>query len=198
MITLLPIGKVILIIAVIYAAVSGVFIWLTYDSSTSFLNVVGIALGGSTFLNAVLFFLFNYYWQCLWRTYPVLNKLVFPDLNGKWDMIIEWESGDKSGKSNAIAEIKQTFLSITMEVEAKDSYSSTLIVQANKAPNSGRPFLYYIYHVTPKNTSQNSNVVSYTGAAILQLSLENKNRLSGNYFTDRETKGHFELNKRSS
>ena len=195
MITLIPLGRIITMIAVIYAVMSCVLLWVLYDPTTSLWKAIGIATGGSALLNIAIFMVFQHYWQCLWRKYPALNTLLFPNLNGTWDMIIHWESGDKNGTSSARAKISQTFLSIAMDVEARDSDSYTLMAKPKKDPESGRPLLYYIYQTTPKHISENNNYDTYRGAAILQLGLENTNRLSGNYFTSRQTNGHLELNR---
>ena len=197
MITIMPIRNIILVIAVVYASVSCVFLWLLYDtSSTSLLNAIGVATSGAIFLNIIIFCFINYYWQFIWKRFPILNTLFFPNLNGKWKMTIHWESGEDKGKSSAVAEIKQSFLNTVMDVEARDSDSYTLMMQAKKDPESGRPLLYYIFQTIPKHIPKNKNPNPYRGSAILQIGLENTNKLSGNYFTSRETKGYFELNRK--
>jgi SMODS-associating 2TM, beta-strand rich effector domain len=61
-------------------------------------------------------------------------------------------------------------------------------------PESGRPMLYYVYRVVPKNIDPDAGQ-AYEGSAILKLSNTGINELSGNYFTSRQTKGYFELTR---
>mgnify|MGYP006921597141 CR=1 FL=1 len=198
MIALLPLGLVILVIAVIYASIACAILWFLYNPSVSLWGAIGVATGGSAALNIVIFLLFHRYWESIWKRFPVLNRLLFPNLNGTWEMIIHWNSEDKNGEANAHAKITQNFLNIAMDVEAEDSDSYTLMAKPKRDPESGRPLLYYVYLTTPKATSKVKDHAQYTGAAILQLSLESASKLSGNYFTSKKTSGYFELNRKSS
>lgn len=195
MISLLPLGRIIAIVAVLYAAIACGILWLFYNPSISIWGAIGIAFGGSALLNVFIFTIFNYFWIRLWRKFPALNTLLFPNLNGTWDMTIYWYSDSDEGTSDAHALITQNFLKIAMDVEAKNSDSYTLVAKPKKDPESGRPILYYVYQTTPKATSASGDHAPYRGAAILQISLESTNKLSGNYFTSRRTNGHFELNR---
>lgn len=125
---------------------------------------------------------------------PMLNTLLFPDLNGCWRMQIHWVGPDKSGTVTAKATIRQDFLRISMEVASDGSDSETLVVKPKKDPESGRPILYYVYRVVPKKLS-NETGSSYEGAAILKFEAAQTHRLSGNYFTSRKTVGHFILQR---
>jgi hypothetical protein len=120
--------------------------------------------------------------------------LVFPDLNGEWTMTIHWQGTEKYGIVPARAHIKQDLLRISMEVFSHDSDSETLTVQPKRDPESGRPILYYVYRVIPKNVGNNGGG-SYEGAAILKLANSGSDQWSGNYFTSRQTLGHFELSR---
>lgn len=197
MINLIPIGRVISAIAVLYGAIACGFLWISYNNTTSFLKAVMISFGGSTALNIGLLFILYFGWKKIWAAFPFLNHLLFPNLNGKWDMVIYWQSGDKSGTSIGVAHIKQNFLKIGMEVGATDSDSETLMADPRKDPESGRAILYYVYRVVPKKNNGDNNH-SYEGAAILKLDNENNTKLSGNYFTSRMTVGRFELQKKNS
>ena len=155
---------------------------------------IGIAISGATLLNVVLLFLVTIGWKQIWSLFPALNRWVFPDLNGEWQMMIHWQGTETSGIVPAKAQIKQDLLRISMEVFSRDSDSETLIVYPKRDPESGRPILYYVYRVVPKNIKQGVGG-SYEGSAILRLSSSGKDRWSGNYFTSRQTLGHFELSR---
>lgn len=193
MISLLPIGRVISFFAVAYAVVSCLILWAVYDETTSALSAISIATSGSAILHALLLGTFYLGWEKVWDRYPVLNKMLFPNLNGNWEMIIHWEWEGKKGTSNAKAVITQNFLKLGMDVEAEDSDSQTLLAKPRKDAETGRAELYYVFLTTPKHKSNINPQGPYKGAAILKLSLEGNDQLQGNYFTSRKTVGHYEL-----
>ncbi|ELN2579075.1 hypothetical protein RY966_004891 [Enterobacter kobei] len=195
MINLIPIGKVISLIAVAYAVICFLILWAVYDENMTFSSAVSIATGGSLFLNALLLSLFYFGWRWLWKALPILNDLLFPDLNGTWDMVIHWELGDTKGTSRANATIKQTFLKIGMDVEAEGSDSQTLVAKPKKDEETGRAVLYYVFLTTPKHKANFDEEAPYRGTAILKLCLKGKRKLNGNYFTSRKTVGYYELTR---
>lgn len=195
MIGLLPLGRVITTIAVIYASITGLILWVAYDDATSFTYALSIAIGGSTILNVSLLGAFYLGWQRLWASFPQLNSLLFPNLNGIWDMEIHWEREGKDGTSQARAYIKQDFLKLGMDVEARDSDSQTLLAVPKKDSETGRPLLYYVFLTTPKHRVGMGSPEPYKGAAILKVGGGGKDYLQGNYFTSRKSTGHYELRR---
>lgn len=195
MINLLPIGKLISLVAVMYAVVTGLILLAIYDKNTSFMTAISTAISGSTLLNFLLLAVFYFGWQVIWKICPALNKILFPNLNGTWDMIIHYEWEGKKGTSNAKAVITQNFLKIGMDVEAEDSDSQTLMAKPKKDAETGRAELYYIFLTTPKDKGGSESKTTYKGAAILKLNLHCDQKMEGNYFTDRETCGYYELER---
>jgi hypothetical protein len=196
MISLLPLNRVIVGISVSYGAVIAVTVGLVanYSSIPNIYSNVKIALAGSTALSLALLLLFNIGWKWLWHKIPILNDILFPNLNGVWKMNIHYVVNDVPGKVEAKAVIKQDFVKLSMEVESLGSDSRTLIAQPKKDPESGRAFLYYVYQVEPKTISSKLNA-PYTGSAILRYSSANVDTLRGNYFTSVGTHGHFVLTR---
>ncbi|ORT51726.1 hypothetical protein ST37_05105 [Vibrio sp. qd031] len=194
MINLIPISKIIAIVAVLYAAIIAALLTALYTPDVSILSNIAMALKGATGLNLLLILLFSFGWRWLWRTFPKLNHYFFPDLNGKWEMSIHWNSEKDSGIAYATAYIKQDFVRISMEVVSEDSESSTLLAKPKKDPESGRPILYYIYRNTPTQKNGNKDT-SYDGTAVLKLNHDDFKILNGNYYTDRLTHGHYELKR---
>lgn len=195
MIGLLPLGRVITTIAVIYASITGLILLVAYDGATNFTDAVSIAVSGSTILNVCLLGAFCLGWQKLWARFPQLNTLLFPNLNGVWDMEIHWEREGKDGVSRARAFIKQDFLKLGMDVEAEDSDSQTLLAVPKKDSETGRPLLYYVFLTTPKHRVGMGNPEPYQGAALLKVGVESMDYLQGNYFTSRKSAGHYELRR---
>lgn len=198
MISLLPVGRVIALISVAYAIISCAILWVVYDKNTSLMAAISIATGGSAALHALLFGMFYFWWRKIWGRFPILNKVLFPDLNGKWEMIIHWEWEGRKGTSHATAVIKQDFLKLGMDVEADDSDSQTLLAKPKKDVETGRAELYYVFLTTPKHKANTEPQDPYRGAAILKLSLKSNKVLQGNYFTSRKTVGHYELKRIAS
>ena len=84
MINLIPIGKVISLIAVVYAVICCLILWIlwvAFDKNITFSSAISIATGGSLLLNALFLSLFYFVWRRLWKAFPILNDLLFPDLN---------------------------------------------------------------------------------------------------------------------
>lgn len=198
MINLLPVNRVIVFVAVVYAItviiLGGGYSILTGDSQ--FYTIFRVAVSGAFLLNLVLVVTLWVGWKSIWKHMPSLNTLLFPDLNGLWDMTIHWHGSNREGKVSAEATIKQNFLKISMEVASEGSDSETMLAHPKQDPESGRPMLYYMYRVIPKQKGAKSGDV-YHGAAILKLSNKTINELSGNYFTSQKTYGHFILTRKS-
>lgn len=195
MIGLLPLGKVITTIAVIYSSITGLILLVAYNGATNFTDAISIAVGGSTILNIFLLVAFYFGWQKIWASFPKLNTLLFPNLNGVWDMEIHWDREGESGISRARAFIKQDFIKMGMDVEAENSDSQTLLAVPKKDSETGRPLLYYVFLTTPKHRVGMGNPDPYKGAALLKMGVESNDYLKGNYFTSRKSAGYYELRR---
>lgn len=182
-------------IALIYTACVLVVLAFAQPSPSSALDLLPMAMRGGAILNVVLLFILHFGWRWIWRFIPKLNDWVFPDLNGEWDVELKWVWGGKSGALTGEAEIKQSLLTFSMELKTDRSASETLLAKPKRNAESGRPLIYYIYRNTPKMTTATSEQ-PHDGAAVLNVGLEGAGVLSGNYFTNRETKGHLKLSKR--
>lgn len=201
MITILPLNRVILTISVTYAIIVAAAIALTTIlnpmSSTTIYGNMQIALAGATILNLTILGFIYFAWEFIWNKFPSLNTILFPNLNGVWDIKIRWNGiNNTTGIVDGTATIKQDFIKLSMEVSTRDSDSETLIAQPRKNSESGRPILYYVYRVIPKETAPNAGH-PYEGSAILKFSENDMHQLSGNYFTSQRTNGHFSLTRKT-
>ncbi|WP_321853400.1 Cap15 family cyclic dinucleotide receptor domain-containing protein [Paraburkholderia tropica] len=196
MITLIPLPRIIVMIAVGYATIVAALVAFSWGilAHPSLLGSLKIATTLGTVLNALLIIMISAAWRKVWQRFPKLNMWLFPDLNGSWAMTIHWQGPDKEGEVNALAVIKQDFIRMSMEVTSDRSESETLMAHPKKDPESGRPLLYYVYRVVPKMIDGESTH-SYEGAAILKFSDNGAGQLSGNYFTSQKTKGRFSLTR---
>lgn len=196
MLSLMSPLRVISIIAVGYAllVVLGLLMYRAFDPELATWSAIKIVFSGALALDLALLVVVHFMWRWLWGKLPFLNTFLFPDLNGRWKMEIHWVSTETAGTVSAIATIRQDFLRISMEVVSDGSDSETLMARPKKDPESGRPFLYYVYRVVPKQMDANAGS-SYEGAAILKFNSEQSHCLRGNYFTSRKTVGHFLLQR---
>lgn len=198
------------------------FLLLTY----SFLILTALALSdlaGVSSVTTVRYFVLivftiitywfgaSYYysgWRILWRRYPALNKLLFPDLNGIWlgesrsnwpiinamhnaalkDEAIASEKLDEIElQKNAMAvEIKASLFSVKVKARLSntnsDSYSLTSTVSKKEYAETVN--LLYVYEQQTSNPKASDHDV-HMGAAELSWSASKPNQLQGPYWTRR-------------
>ncbi|MGZ8214511.1 MAG: Cap15 family cyclic dinucleotide receptor domain-containing protein [Methylosarcina sp.] len=191
MINLIPLQKVLSAIAVLYAI--AIIALIAFFNISGF-GSISIAFRGAFVLELIVLAFVVFGWRWLWKKYPLLNQWIYPDLNGEWKVSIHWNRGSEKGSKDATAYIKQDFFRLSMELVSNESESETLMVKPKKDPESSRPILYYIYRNESVQGAEKPQP-PHTGAAILKLDLNDRNALKGNYFTDRATNGHFELQR---
>lgn len=196
MLSLVPTLRIISLVSSIYAALLILFLFGYWGVNGSSSLILGLkfAFSGALILDIVLLAAVYKWWESIWEKFPILSELLFPNLNGRWQIKIHWIGGEDNGTVDATAVIKQSLLKISMEVMSESSDSETLIAQPKKDPESGRPLLFYVYRVTPKQIDQNSGPI-YEGAAFLKFDGKKRNSLNGNYFTSRFTRGHFAMQR---
>lgn len=195
MIHLLPIRLVLSYVAAAYAfVIAMVALSLSGAANQSSLSGATLAFSGLLFLQSIFLIWIYFGWRRLWRWIPQLNGL-FPDLNGEWEMDINYSGSHGNGTVKATATIHQNFLNITMEVNAPGSDSFTLATQPSREKSSAIPVLYYIYEVTRRHSGQ---VIghSYKGSALLRYFQREGGVLRGNYWTEDASQGEFVLVRR--
>lgn len=197
MISLLPLTKMFVIFAFIAVSLVG--------GTSSILKSMGIEnysdLKLYSMMSLLLEFLLIYIlaagWRYLWRVFPILNRVVYPDLNGRWNARIDWTWEDGAETKNGVKEgtvyIKQSLLSFSIDLETDESESSTLVVKPYKDIESSQPAIYYMYRSESKKPKSSNQ--QHKGAAIIKLNHESTRRMEGNYFTDRNTYGRYTFEK---
>lgn len=135
-------------------------------------------------------------WRRVWRLVPILNEILFPDLNGTWDVAIHWQRADAEDTVPATAVFKQSLFKLSIELTSDRTHSETLCVVPKKDPESDRPRLLYLYRATPIAGFQENNP-PHQGAATLIIEPGDRDKLQGNYFTDRASKGHFVMTRQT-
>lgn len=145
----------------------------------------------------------NLIWRRVWRVLPVLNRVFFPDLNGKWEGTLQttWVDPDTSQVPPPIATkvtIRQGILSISVKqrTEESDSWATRVIAEANS--DADRYRLWYSYSNKPKAAVSHRSC-DHDGVAWLEVSLgDDPDELRGQYFTSRRTSGDILLRRVSS
>ncbi|MFJ7812977.1 hypothetical protein ACIQYQ_19380 [Pseudomonas asiatica] len=187
--------RVIVFLCIFYGVcVFGVYALLDFFCLQRDSSPLTMAFSGGAVLNLGLLGFCYWGWRKVWSCIPALNSLLFPDLNGVWEMKIHYRNAEVSGSVSATAVIKQNWLSMSMEVLSENSESQTLAIVPKKDQESGRAQIFYFYRVTPKKTDVEAKE-PYEGSANLKFSALGINKLTGNYYTSAATDGHFELSR---
>ncbi|NHH85715.1 hypothetical protein [Cobetia sp. MB87] len=191
MIGLVSIQRVVVLVAVFYSVAVAIIVSLLGSGNDVFEHILW-SFKAAFLLNLLILILVHLVWRKLWKVFPILNNILFPDLNGNWSMKIHWSYEGNSDTVSARAEIKQTLFSISMSVSSDGSDSDTLLVVPKKELESSGVLLYYVYRVIPKHKNGKSDS-AYNGTSILRIKSKNFDRLEGNYYTDKSTKGYYTL-----
>lgn len=199
MIGILPLPRVLAILSMTYAllvilAASIYAYWTGADQGL--FAVASWAISGGTMLQLALLFIFTFGWKILWRWFPFLGNVIFPDLNGEWDIDVHWKYKDQQGIAVGTATVRQDFLSFSIMVRTDQSSSHTLALSVRKDPESKQPILYYFFRVEPEADS-GPDGLPYRGAAMLRFfDDDHDNCIKGRYWTERPTAGRYVLRRR--
>ncbi|MGV1721027.1 hypothetical protein ACT4MC_20880 [Vibrio furnissii] len=112
-------------------------------------------------------------------------KNIYPDLNGVWVGYVITKEGIEI---NVRAVIRQNLLLTELDMHGETVKSITL--ESTPTIEQGQKKLYYVYRSTPKDPTR----PPYDGSTLLDV-IENEKalKLSGKYYTDRETVGRIVL-----
>lgn len=134
--------------------------------------------------------LFNYWiWKC-----PLLHSwfVPIPNLSGNWKCVIGTKYEGKDKKIIAKVSIKQTFTSIHVIMETKESKSVSKngLIEINKA--IGQTILTYVYENIPNVQIRDRSQIHF-GA--VRLEVKDNNCVEGEYWSDRKTVGTLEMKR---
>ena len=134
--------------------------------------------------------LFNYW---IWKL-PLLHSWLIwtPNLNGKWDCSIETTYDEKRKKVNATVTIKQTFTSIYVLMETKESKSTSKNGLLERDKGTEQVILTYVYENIPSVQIRERSQIHF-GA--VRLVVKDKDTVEGEYWTDRKSVGTIALTR---
>ena len=193
MISLFPITKIISILGVLYAVLLVLLFSFVQVDKTQ--NKILLAIRYASLFELFLVSIFLFFWRYIWKIIPILNDILFPDMNGDWDIEIHWNWKKKKGIKKGKIYIKQNFIKLSIDLITDESESETLMIQPKKHNESNLLQLYYIYRNTPKVNDKERT--ASIGTAILKSDPDKKYFLVGSYFTDSKTKGIFKILNRN-
>jgi hypothetical protein len=140
----------------------------------------------------------DFCWRWLWKTFPILERWVFPDLNGTWtgSLISTWidpATGVRIAPMQTTINIRQGLFStaVTLKTGESKSYSTRAFVEAYRDIRRYR--VWYTYTNIPL-AQFHSRSTLHDGVAYLDMDLDvSRNNLTGSYYTQRKTSGDLDL-----
>ena len=134
-------------------------------------------------------------WRWIWRFFPVLNSLVFPDIEGSYEGELISTHGNGTVVKDVKLFIKQTLLNLTIVLETPDLKSTSTIAQMKVNDSGIKTFgLFYLYNAIARNNLRLTQP-SHIGGAELEIVLGKEIELIGRYFNDpaRPTSGEMKF-----
>ncbi|MGN0838924.1 MAG: hypothetical protein ACI4NN_07570 [Pyramidobacter sp.] len=151
------------------------------QSGVSLYSLFGYA-GEAIGIAAVIMLLYE---KWFWKYIP-FSKV--PNISGNYNGTIKSDFDNKIRQANIV--IRQTRLSIDIFFQTSESKSRTVSGTIENIYDENE--LVYTFINEPKATHRSHSDIHY-GTAIFIL--DSKNKLTGNYFTDRKTTGEMEFTK---
>ncbi|WP_088343880.1 MULTISPECIES: hypothetical protein [Rhodomicrobium] len=200
--TLLPLRWQILIVLGIGAAlawsVDGALALLAGRS----LTVVQLISFTATLVGLMLTWFAELSWRWLWRHFPTLQRKAFPDLNGQWEGTLRstWidpKTDQPIAPIPIAVAIHQGLFATSVRLRTNESRSYSTKVFLEPHHDARRFRLCYTYCNDPDAAHQHRSA-PHDGHAFLELDFDDdKDRLTGRYFTSRKTTGDLELRRAS-
>ncbi len=141
----------------------------------------------------IVFFLFEKY---LWSIKPFSLLVPYPSLHGTWKGKLNsnyvFEDGTKCDPIDVTLVIKQTMLTISVEMFTGESSSQSYGGNIVKSHEGNLKHLLYTYYNDPRASVQHRSN-THQGTAKLRIIEKPELGLKGNYWTERGTTGEFDL-----
>lgn len=145
-------------------------------------------------IDVVVVLAFNLYWKALWKKFPYLGRVVFPDVSGVWQGEFSWAKDGLLGSKSASIRISQNWKSIKVSVETDEANSETLSSWIERDADTGAFTLNYVYLHTPKQVVREGNP-PHRGTASIVFDIDDMKQARGVYYTDRTTAGDITLRR---
>lgn len=168
--------------AIVLFALRCAISWKDLTANASLYNLYGFA-GEAIGVAAILMAAYErFLWKFMpFEDVPVLRKVYTGIIKSSYDNL----------ERKATLKIKQSLLSVHITLITNESRSQSLSASIDEI--LGEKQLTYCYLNTPKSKVRHRSEVHY-GTAM--LCVENPNRLTGRYYTDRKTIGDMEFSSK--
>jgi len=188
-------GILLRVIAVIISAVFVVAVWITTGKfEPSFLQFFSIAVLVCT----VLLFVWD---RWAWKL-PPFQKIpaVTRDISGTWETTLEslWidpETGKSPDPKIVYLVIRQTSSNATVTLISNESTSKSSL--ARLVQEDGSWLLHYLYTNEPRVDLRKRSPIHH-GSGVLSIVGNPVKRITGSYWTDRDSKGKLSLLRRTT
>lgn len=155
-----------------------------------------------TFVGTLLCAVAEFCWRWVWRKIPLLQRKVFPDLNGEWtgELASTWINPDTGQVLPPIPtkiEIRQGLFSTSVSLRTGESESHSKRVHLERLPDIGRFRIWYDYQNGPKAAVEHRSQ-PHAGFAYLEVDRGNLHRIEGRYYTARKTTGDITVERAPS
>lgn len=163
--------------------------------------------GGSAILSislaatmvVVILFVAGLVWRRLWALVPWIARHTFPDLSGIWEGQLESDWIDPQNQEplppipTKIVISQGLFeTSVRLQTGTSASHSNRVILEPNYPAATFR--VWYTYRNTPNAMAQRVSM-EHDGVAFLEWDANEPDKLQGQYFTNRKTKGDIRVRK---
>ena len=189
--------KAVSIVLVVVTAVVFIVKWFLGDKELSFRYIIDSIELSVTVIGAIA----AVFVSCLWKWKMFQGWLVkIPNLSGEWtgNLYSDWvnpETGEKIAPIDATLKIKQSLIHTSCVMKTKEmvSYSncSTFYIDEEKQIKQ----LIYTYISSPHQNIQQRSAM-HQGTTVVYLDDNyDVTKLSGDYYTGRNTTGHMEFER---
>jgi hypothetical protein len=140
----------------------------------------------------------NFLFARLWRRIPFLEARTFPDLSGVWTgtLVSTWvdpATGKTPDPIPTDVTIRMTLFKTTVSLKTRESWSHSTRAILEAFPDERRFRVWYSYNNDPQAQFQHRSS-PHEGVAYLDVHHEeDRNKLTGRYYTARKTTGDMTL-----
>ena len=155
-----------------------------------------IALKDISYAISINFFIWVVFVKWCWKWKIFHGWLVpFPDLSGKWTGLIKsnWNNQTLDPIQTTI-EIKQSFFHMSIKLKTGESESFSNSATFDIDIDRGISQLFYSYTNYPKPSVRDRSQIHY-GTTLLKFNDYPVKKMSGEYWTSRESTGEIEIEK---
>lgn len=180
----------------------GAFVLIVILAATSWINSGALDLTAAKYLSATVLIatvLFALWDLLLWRSrWAQLIPNVPLCVRGTWKGTLEssWEdsAGQRIAPKEAYLVVRQTSDQINVTLLTNESRSESSLAAVSKS--EGQSILHYLFFNKPKMKHESISRMHH-GSTMLDISGKPARRLAGRYWTDRDTRGELDLDRRS-